>query len=147
MTYMFGASLPDDVIEKHNRCVDVQNHLASLLVPGNIPSQIYQDVIATLEPEFLENFMGYKDRKVKFLGHGVGLLIDEIPVIAEGFHEPLEENMVFALEPKKGIPGVGMVGIENTFVVSKGRGGALREQIPDSFWYERSYLNLIWWYF
>ena len=130
MTYMFGASLPDDVIEKHNRCVDVQNHLASLLVPGNIPSQIYQDVIATLEPEFLENFMGYKDRKVKFLGHGVGLLIDEIPVIAEGFHEPLEENMVFALEPKKGIPGVGMVGIENTFVVSKGRGRCITGTNP-----------------
>ncbi|MCA1915001.1 Xaa-Pro peptidase family protein [Methanospirillum hungatei] len=130
MTYMFGASLPDDVIEKHNRCVEVQNHLASLLVPGNIPSQIYRDVMAALEPEFLENFMGYKDRKVKFLGHGVGLLIDEIPVIAEGFDEPLEENMVFALEPKKGIPGVGMVGIENTFVVSKGRGRCITGTNP-----------------
>jgi len=130
MTYMFGASLPDDVIEKHNRCVDVQNHLASRLVPGNITSQIYKDVIAKLDPEFIENFMGYKDRKVKFLGHGVGLLIDEIPVIAEGFHEPLEENMVFALEPKKGIPGVGMVGIENTFVVSKGRGRCITGTNP-----------------
>jgi Xaa-Pro aminopeptidase len=26
--------------------------------------------------------------------------------------------MVFALEPKKGIPDVGLVGIENTFIVT-----------------------------
>ena len=56
--------------------------------------------------------------RVKFLGHGIGLWIDETPVIAEGFNEPLEEGMVFALEPKKGIPDVGLVGIENTFVVT-----------------------------
>ena len=62
--------------------------------------------------------MGYGSRQVKFLGHGVGLTIDEIPVIAKGFDEPLVENMVFALEPKKGIKGIGMVGIENTFIVT-----------------------------
>jgi Xaa-Pro aminopeptidase len=48
--------------------------------------------------------------------------VDEMPVIARGFDEPLEEGMVIALEPKKGIAGVGMVGIENTFVVSRGGG-------------------------
>jgi len=130
MTYVYGSSLPDDVIAEHNRCVDIQNHLASLLVPGNIPAQIYQDVMETLEPEFLPNFMGYKDRSVRFLGHGVGLLIDEIPVIAKGFTEPLEENMVFALEPKKGIAGVGMVGIENTFVVTRNGGRCITGTNP-----------------
>jgi Xaa-Pro aminopeptidase len=30
--------------------------------------------------------------------------------------------MVFALEPKRGVPGVGMVGVEDTYVVTK-RGG------------------------
>jgi Xaa-Pro aminopeptidase len=130
MTYMFGAPLPDEVIAQHNRCVEVQNHVASLLIPGNIPSQVYREVMARLEPEFLENFMGYRDRRVKFLGHGVGLLIDEIPVIAEGFDEPLEENMVFALEPKKGITGVGMVGIENTFVVTKDKGRCITGTNP-----------------
>ncbi len=122
MTYVFGGTLPDAVIDEHNQCVEIQNHLASLLVPGNIPSQIYKEIMDGIEPKFLENFMGYKDRRVKFLGHGVGLLVDEIPVIAEGFDDPLEENMVFALEPKKGIAGVGMVGIENTFVVTKRKG-------------------------
>ena len=44
--------------------------------------------------------------------------MDELPVIADKFIEPVQENMVFALEPKKGIKGVGMVGVENTFKVT-----------------------------
>ena len=76
----------------------------------------------SLDADFLKNFMGYNGRAVNFLGHGVGLLIDEIPVIAAGYDEPLVENMVFALEPKKGVKGVGMVGIENTFVVTPSGG-------------------------
>ncbi len=66
--------------------------------------------------------MGFGNRQVKFLGHGIGLVIDEIPVIARGFDAPLQENMVLALEPKKGIENFGMVGIENTFIVTPGRG-------------------------
>ncbi|MDD1725100.1 MAG: Xaa-Pro peptidase family protein [Methanospirillum sp.] len=122
MTYMFGASLPEQVIEEHQRCVEIQHHTASLLLPGNTPSEIYRTIMDSLDQEFQKNFMGFGERQVKFLGHGVGLLIDEIPVIAQGFDEPLEENMVFALEPKKGIRDVGMVGIENTFIVTP-RGG------------------------
>jgi Xaa-Pro dipeptidase len=119
MTYMFGSALPEEAIEAHEQCVAIQYELASLLRPGNIPSQIYNTVTEGLSPEFLENFMGFGRRRVKFLGHGVGLQVDEMPVIAEGFDEPLEEGMTIALEPKKGIAGVGMVGIENTFVVTR----------------------------
>ena len=64
--------------------------------------------------EFLKSFMGFGNRRANFLGHGVGLQIDEPPVIAEGFDEPLAEGMTLALEPKKGIASVGMVGSENT---------------------------------
>lgn len=118
MTYMFGSPVPDEAILAHHQCVEVQNKIASMLKPGNIPSVIYENVINGLSPEFLENFMGYGNRQVKFLGHGIGLTIDEIPVLAKGFNEPLQENMFFALEPKKGIKNIGMVGIENTFVVT-----------------------------
>lgn len=117
-TYMFGRPIPEPAIEQHRRCVEIQDTLASMLRPGAIPSEIYRTVMAGLEPAFLKNFMGYGNRQVKFLGHGIGLWIDETPVIAEGFDEPLEEGMVLALEPKKGIPHVGLVGIENTFVVT-----------------------------
>jgi Xaa-Pro dipeptidase len=116
--YMFGRPLPDEVIAIHRRCVEIQHRLASLIRPGAIPSEIYSSVMDGLDPEFLQNFMGFGDRRANFLGHGVGLQIDEMPILAEGFDEPLAAGMVLALEPKKGIPGVGMVGIEDTFVVT-----------------------------
>ncbi|HML05747.1 MAG TPA: Xaa-Pro peptidase family protein [Methanobacterium sp.] len=118
MTYMFGRSLPQYAIDAHNKCVEIQNEIAGLLKPGNIPSDIYKNIMDNLDKDFLQNFMGFGNRKVKFLGHGIGLLIDELPVIAERFNEPLQEGMVFAVEPKKGIKDIGMVGIENTFIVT-----------------------------
>jgi len=125
LSYMFGKAIPEHAIQEHFRCVEIQDTMASMLKPGAIPSEIYRTIMAGLEPAFLTNFMGFGDRRVKFLGHGIGLWIDETPVIAEGFDEPLEEGMVFALEPKKGIPDVGLVGIENTFVVTPQGGRVL----------------------
>ncbi|HWQ44777.1 MAG TPA: M24 family metallopeptidase, partial [Methanosarcina barkeri] len=129
-TYMFGASLPQYAIDAHNKCVAIQNEAASMLKSGAIPSEIYNSIMNKLDSEFLQNFMGFGNRKVKFLGHGVGLLIDELPVIAEGFDEPLQEGMVFALEPKKGIENIGMVGIENTFIVTAEGGECITGDNP-----------------
>jgi Xaa-Pro dipeptidase len=119
MTYMFGAPLAEEVVAVHKKCVDVQNKIAAMLKPGMIPAEIYKDVMESLDGGFKQNFMGFKERRVKFLGHGIGLHVDEEPVIAEGFNEPLTDGMVLALEPKKGIENVGMVGIENTFKVTE----------------------------
>jgi Xaa-Pro aminopeptidase len=130
MTYMYGGSLPEYAVDIHNRCVDIQNEIASMLKPGAIPSEIYCTIMNSLDNDFLENFMGFGKRKVNFLGHGIGLLIDEIPVIAKGFKEPLQEGMVFALEPKKGIKNIGMVGIENTFIVTSKGGECITGDSP-----------------
>ncbi len=129
-TYMFGSPLPQYAIDIHNKCVDIQNEAAAMLRPGAIPSEIYNSIMSNLDEEFLQNFMGFGNRKVKFLGHGVGLLIDETPVIAEGFDEPLQKGMVFALEPKKGIENIGMVGIENTFIVTAKGGECITGDNP-----------------
>lgn len=125
LSYMFGKAIPDEAIRAHERCVSIQDEIARYLKPGAIPSEIYATVMAGLDPAFRENFMGYRENTVKFLGHGIGLQVDEWPVIAAGFDEPLEEGMVFAVEPKKGIPEVGLVGIENTFVVTPQGGRSL----------------------
>jgi Xaa-Pro aminopeptidase len=110
--------------------VDIQNEIAAMLKPGAIPSQIYSQIIDSLDNDFLQNFMGFGDRKVKFLGHGIGLVIDELPVIAERFDMPLQEGMTFALEPKNGIKNIGMVGIENTFIVTAGGGESITGNNP-----------------
>jgi len=125
MIYAFGGPIPDAALEAHRRCVDLQARIAADLKPGAIPAEIYTRTLESLDPEFLSNFMGFGDRRARFLGHGVGLYIDEPPVLAEGFEEPLTENMVLALEPKKGIPEVGMVGTENTYVVTPAGGRSL----------------------
>jgi Xaa-Pro aminopeptidase len=125
MTYMFGAPLPEEAIAIHHQCVEIQDRIAALMRPGTTPAQIYRQIMENLSPEFLENFMGFGDRRVNFLGHGVGLVVDELPVIAPGFDEPLEERMVLALEPKKGIAGIGLVGTENTFVVTSHGGRSI----------------------
>ncbi|HNS21684.1 MAG TPA: Xaa-Pro peptidase family protein [Sedimentisphaerales bacterium] len=130
MVYMFGRPLPDEALAIHKRCVEIQHQLASLLKPGAIPSEIYAGAMDSLDPEFLRNFMGFGDRRANFLGHGVGLQIDELPVLAEGFDEPLEAGMVLALEPKKGIPDIGMVGIEDTFVVTSQGGRSITGANP-----------------
>jgi Xaa-Pro aminopeptidase len=130
MTYVFGGSLPDEAVAIHQKCLDIQDALIPLLRPGAVPSQIYEEITADLDPAFLENFMGYGDRKVQFLGHGIGLEIAENPVIARGFDNPLEEGMVIALEPKKGIKGIGMVGTENTFIVTPAGGRSITGSHP-----------------
>ena len=122
MTYMFGAPLIEEAILKHKSCVEVQNEVVSMLRPGIKPADIYNKIIGSLDDEFLNNFMGFGNSRVKFIGHAIGLVIDEQPVIAEGFYEPLQEGMTFAIEPKYGIQGIGMVGIENTFLVTANGG-------------------------
>ncbi len=129
MTYAFGE-LPPEAAAAHRRCVEIQNLAAAMLRPGESPARIYEQVMASLEPAFLEGFMGWGDQQVRFLGHGVGLHIDEFPVIAAGFEEPLEAGMTIALEPKKGLAGVGLVGIENTFVVEPGGGRCITGSSP-----------------
>jgi Xaa-Pro aminopeptidase len=58
-------------------------------------------------------------QQAKFVGHGIGLQINEPPVLTPRSEEALQPNMVFALEPKFVIPGVGAVGIENSFLVTE----------------------------
>lgn len=101
----------------YNRAVFIRNTLASEGKPGVLGSTLYDraEELAT-EAGLANHFMGYTE-KVSFVGHGVGIELDELPVIARGLDTPLEEGMVFALEPKFIFPGEGAVGIEDTFVV------------------------------
>ncbi len=69
-----------------------------------------------------ENFMGHGEGKVAFVGHGLGLEINEWPILGRGYRKPLQTGNVFAFEPKFIFPGEGAVGIELDYVVRKGVG-------------------------
>ena len=127
-----AASIPDAVRRAQDACMDVQQRTAEALRPGAIPSQLWEAALqraATLG--VAEGFMGLGGNKVHFLGHGIGLVIDESPVLARRFEAPLEEGMVLAIEPKVGLPGIGMAGVENTFEVTLEGGRSLTGQSFD----------------
>ncbi|MCL2790267.1 MAG: Xaa-Pro peptidase family protein [Desulfobulbus sp.] len=117
--FSLGAP-PAAALDAHKICLDIQEAVRDRLKPGAIPSRIYQEILDEfVHPRgFAENFMGFGGNRVPFLGHGIGLAIDEFPAIAGKIHTPLEANMVIVLEPKKGLPGIGLVGVENTFLVT-----------------------------
>ena len=116
--FMFGEKPSNDIAEAHRLCMRIQKEVASRMKSGSVPSEIYRTVMSGLSENEKENLGGFGSRRVKFLGHGIGLNVDEYPVIAEGFDQPLQTNMLLAVEPKKGIAGIGMVGVEDTFVVT-----------------------------
>ena len=106
----------------HKHCLDIEAFAASRLCTGVKPSDIYQEAITMVKPELLNCFMGAPGRTVSFIGHGIGLNADEMPVLARGFDAPLEAGMTIAIEPKIGIEGIGMVGSENTYLVTDNGG-------------------------
>jgi len=79
-------------------------------------SELYRKMWNLVEKEGLsEVFMG----GVNFIGHGVGLELDELPVISGKSEGKIEEGMVIALEPKFVFPE-GTVGYEDTYCIESG---------------------------
>jgi len=83
-------------------------------------SQLFNRAARMAEKAHLKPyFMGFGEGKVSFIGHGLGLEINELPVITPRHHTILTEGMVFAFEPKFGLPGEGAIGMEVDFIVRK----------------------------
>jgi Xaa-Pro dipeptidase len=82
--------------------------------------EIYDECLAlAVDQGYADSFMGNKGAQVSFIGHGIGIEIDEYPFLARGFKDmALEPGMVFAFEPKVVFPGEGAVGIEDTFYLT-----------------------------
>ena len=129
--YLFGGRPTNEMLQAHQGCIEVAKRLEEKLRPGAVPEKIYKDIMNSLSMDFKKNFMGFGNRRVSFLGHGIGLHINEPPIIANGFNEPLVENMVISIEPKKGIAGKGMVGVEDTYIVTANGGRCITGQPHD----------------
>ncbi len=115
--------------------VEIQNYLQGALRPGAICEELFLDAVKMAEDSGLgEYFMGMPGEQARFVGHGVGLELDEFPVVAKGFKAPLQAGHVIAIEPKFVIPGKGVIGIENTFAVTAD-GGLRITDIPDAITY------------
>jgi len=120
MTRVFSlGKLPDLAYKAHQVSLDIQYAIENAAKPDVSCADLYNIALSIVEKESLTDyFMGTK-QQAKFVGHGIGLEVNEPPVLNPRSKEILESNMVFALEPKFVIPNVGAVGIENSFLVTK----------------------------
>ncbi len=110
---------------------DIQDEIAAALVPGAIPSALFAGALARAASAGLgDRVMGPPGAQARFVGHGIGLELDEVPVLAPGFDAPLRLGQTIAVEPKFVFPGQGAVGIENTWAVGE-RGGERITDLPD----------------
>lgn len=119
-TVFYFGRLADDpngqlIREAYAYCQALEQEIASRLVPGAIFEDIYNAVMDKFDVRYIEGFMNGG----RFLGHSIGLTIDETPVIARGFKMPVQANMTIAIEPKIALPGIGTVGTENTYLVTE----------------------------
>jgi Xaa-Pro dipeptidase len=113
-------SLPDDLLAAHAAMLQIQARIKKEARPGVSAGYLYDLAVhMASQAGYEEHFMGAEAQRILFIGHGVGLELDEFPFLAKGQEMPLQENMVLALEPKLVFPGQGVVGIENTHVVTK----------------------------
>jgi len=119
MTRVFSfGKLPEIAYRAHQVSIDMHCRLMEETKPGTACSDIYNRALATVEQSgFAANFMGYS-QQAKFVGHGVGLEINEPPVLMSRSSDRLQPGMIIAFEPKFVLPGIGAVGIENSYLIT-----------------------------
>ena len=110
----------DEASWAHEAMRHIIRRIEQQLGPGVEAGKIYN--LALREARLL----GYEDfflhtgwSQLPFVGHGVGLELDELPYLARGSKDPLAPGMVVAIEPKALLPGVGVVGLENTYLITE----------------------------
>jgi Xaa-Pro aminopeptidase len=124
MTRVFVCGrLAPELERAFDAALAIQEEVARSLRPGSVPSRIWERSKEMAEAAGLGPcFMGPPGDQARFVGHGVGLELDELPVLAPGFDSPLVLGQTVAVEPKFVLPGLGAVGIENTWAVGASGG-------------------------
>lgn len=118
MTRMYSAApLDSRAVELNRLSADICDALAAMMKPGVEAKALYEKALAmATEAGYADYFMGHRYH-AGFVGHGIGIEVNEQPVLAPRSRDILEEGNVIAVEPKFVLPGLGAVGVENTYIV------------------------------
>lgn len=117
-TYSIGQLSPE-AYRLHELSRRLHREIMQTAKPGTSCSEIYQRSLELVQTERAsEYFMGL-EQKAQFVGHGLGLQINELPVLTSRSQDRLEVGMVIAYEPKFVLPHIGAVGVENTYLVTE----------------------------
>ena len=120
MTRVFSMGKTSELAYKaHEVSREIHAKIESIVKPGTACADLYNIAMDIVKNNDLEAYFMGTVQQAKFIGHGVGLEINEPPVLTPRSKEVLEPNIVFALEPKFVIPQVGAVGNENTLLVTE----------------------------
>jgi Xaa-Pro aminopeptidase len=121
-TRMFSiGKMNQKFIDAYNACREIHDAVLEEVRPGMDCEILFVKTLRLAEKlGYKESYLGPLGLQTRFIGHGIGLELNELPFIAQGHSYPLEERMTFAFEPKIVFPGEGSVGIENTVVVTQG---------------------------
>ena len=109
--------VPEIAKKAHQCSVDILRELEKMAKPGVEIGSLARRASEMVRERGLEAYFMGHIHHAGFIGHGVGIELNEAPVVMERNRQPLVENMTIALEPKFVIPHVGAVGIENTYRV------------------------------
>lgn len=113
------GSLQQKLVGAYETALKIKSQIINEARPGVNGKDLYDIAYnIAVDSGYQDYFMGYEDR-ISFIGHGIGIELDELPVIAKNFNMVLKPGMVFALEPKFIFPEEGAVGIEDTLVLTE----------------------------
>jgi Xaa-Pro aminopeptidase len=111
------GSVSESLQQAHRAALTILERITAMIKPGAICEDIYEQAVALAQEMGLQDhFMGIGNDRVRFIGHGVGLELDEYPIFAKGMKMSLAPGMTFALEPKFVFPE-GAIGTENTYAL------------------------------
>lgn len=121
-TRTFFVGRPDDAIaRRYEELRAFLDKMVAFITPGVTGEEAWNYATALVtECDWCGWFMGLRS-KVRFLGHGIGVEVNQLPVIAAKQTIPFENGMTIAIEPKIFLPDRGVIGIENTYLMENGR--------------------------
>jgi Xaa-Pro dipeptidase len=120
-TRMFSiGKMKQKFIDAYEACREIHDAVLEETKPGADCEALFVKTLRLAEKlGYKDSYLGPLGLQTRFIAHGIGLELNELPFIAQGQSYPLEKGMTFSLEPKIVFPGEGSVGIENTVVVTK----------------------------
>ena len=117
-TYSIGQ-LTDEAYRLHELSCTIHREVMQRATPGTSCAALYNDSLRMVEEAGAHPYFMGTELQAQFVGHGLGLQINELPVLMGRSKDSLQPGMVIAFEPKFVLPHIGAVGIENTYLVTE----------------------------
>jgi len=127
------GKIEPELVEAYEASCQIEEAIAREMRPGRTARELFE--LSESEGErlgYCDYLGGPVGSKCGFVGHGVGLELDEYPVLAPQDHV-IQEGMTIAVEPKIIFPGKGVLGVEDTFLTTSSGAQRLTE-MPLEIW-------------